>query len=137
MVGSATFSSERLPSIGQSQSEVWIIDDNEQFSGALASYINQITNSQRTTCFGSAEEGISSLDTGIGAPGVILLDVDMPGMNGLDAIPVLRQKAPGTKIFMVTGTESAHRKRVALERGAAGYLLKLDLSKEVLLKVIA
>ncbi len=137
MVGSAAISSDRITSVAQSQSAVWIIDDNAQFSDALASYINQITDSQRTKCFDSAEEGISLLETGAKAPQVILLDVDMPGMNGLDAIPVFKQKAPDSKIFMVTGTESVQRKRVALERGASGYLLKLDLSKEVLLKVIA
>ena len=60
----------------------------------------------------------------------------MPGINGLDAIPVLRQKAPEGKIYMVTGTESAQRRRVALERGAEDYLLKLDLSKERLLKIL-
>ncbi len=115
---------------------IWIIDDNDQFCDALASYINQITETSRTVCFTSAEESISMLETGRKPPEVIFLDVDMPGMNGLDAIPLFRQKAPHAKVFILTGTESSNRRRVALERGAADYLLKLDLSKEVLLRAI-
>ncbi len=118
------------------QSVIWIVDDNTQFADALASYINQIMNAQCTICIESADEAISMLETGARPPELILLDVDMPGTNGLDAIPLFKQKAPESRIFMVTGTESAQRKRVALERGAEGYLLKLDLSKEILLKVI-
>ena len=137
MVGSATaVHTGHFPVVVKSQSAIWIIDDNEQFSGALASYIDQITDSQRTTCIESAEKGISMLEDGAKPPGVILLDVDMPGMNGLDAIPVIREKAPESRIFMVTGTDSIQRKRIALERGAEDYLLKLDLSKDVLLKII-
>ena len=138
MVGSATvIHAKHFAEAAKSQSAIWIIDDNEQFSGALASYINQITDSQRTACLESAEKGISLLESGTKPPGVILLDVDMPGMSGLDAIPVLREKAPDSKIFMVTGTDSIQRKRIALERGAEDYLLKLDLNKDMLLRIVA
>lgn len=137
MVGTAAANRLECPAgVASSTSAIWIVDDNSQFSGALASYIDQITNSQRTSCFDSAEDAISLLESGVKSPGVILLDVDMPGMNGLDAIVSLKKNAPGSRIYMVTGTESASRRRVATERGANGYLLKLDISKEKLLEII-
>jgi len=57
-------------------------------------------------------------------PDVILLDNHLPGVKGVDALPGLREAAPGARIIMLTVSEEAQDMADALQRGASGYLLK-------------
>ncbi len=57
-------------------------------------------------------------------PDVILLDNHLPGVNGVDALPALRQAAPRACILMLTVSEDADDLATALRNGASGYLLK-------------
>lgn len=68
-------------------------------------------------------------------PDIILLDIDLPGMSGLQFVRELAPRLPDTKIIMLT-VSSAHRDLVeAVRFGAAGYLTK-DLTPEALLRSI-
>ncbi len=57
-------------------------------------------------------------------PDLILLDNHLGGVNGVDAIPALREAAPQARILMLTVSEDAHDLATALRNGACGYLLK-------------
>ena len=57
-------------------------------------------------------------------PDVILLDNHLPGVNGVNALPALREAAPGVKVLMLTVSEDEHDLSAALRGGACGYLLK-------------
>src|SRR3954447_7093712 len=57
-------------------------------------------------------------------PDVVLLDLDMPRMNGLDACATLREKVPGVEVLVLTVSEREDDLWAALRLGAAGYLLK-------------
>ncbi len=57
-------------------------------------------------------------------PDVILLDNHMPGVNGVEALPALREAAPGARIIMLTVSEDEADLSAALRAGACGYLLK-------------
>ena len=57
-------------------------------------------------------------------PDVILLDNHLPGVNGVDALPALREAAPLARILMLTVSEDENDLAAALRGGAAGYLLK-------------
>ncbi|HEX4902617.1 MAG TPA: PAS domain-containing protein [Acidimicrobiales bacterium] len=57
-------------------------------------------------------------------PAAVLLDLAMPGGNGLDAIPEIRQVSPGTRILMLSGFSREHLGRRALEAGADAYVEK-------------
>jgi two-component system nitrate/nitrite response regulator NarL len=57
-------------------------------------------------------------------PDLILLDNHLPGVNGVDALPALREAAPGACILMLTVSEDENDLAAALRGGAAGYLLK-------------
>ena len=57
-------------------------------------------------------------------PGVLVLDLNMPGGSSLDAIPVLRNEAPETQIVILTMQEEPAFARQALSAGAIGYVLK-------------
>jgi two-component system, NarL family, response regulator DevR len=66
-------------------------------------------------------------------PDVLLLDIDLPGMNGIQLVQELAPRLPQTKIVMLTVSASERDLLDAVARGAAGYLTK-DLSPEALLR---
>ena len=57
-------------------------------------------------------------------PDLILLDNHLPGVNGVDALPGLREAAPGARVLMLTVSEDEQDLAAALRAGASGYLLK-------------
>jgi len=64
-------------------------------------------------------------------PDVIIMDLSMPGLNGIEATRVIRQTQPGVKIVLLTLHESAELVRSAFRAGARGYLLKTDAEQEL------
>lgn len=60
-------------------------------------------------------------------PDVVLLDVSMPVLDGLEALPGIRSAAPGAVVIMLSGFDSATAASQALEAGAHAYLTKEDL----------
>ncbi len=65
-------------------------------------------------------------------PDVMVLDVTMPRMNGLEACRLIRQKAPGMEILFVTQHDSPQMMREALEAGARGYVVKSNAARDLL-----
>lgn len=57
-------------------------------------------------------------------PDVLVLDLMMPGLGGLDALPIVRQRAPGTRVVIFSMHENEEFVLRALKNGACGYLLK-------------
>jgi DNA-binding NarL/FixJ family response regulator len=80
---------------------------------------------------GSAQEALALAP--VLRPDVLLLDIDLPGMNGLQLVQELGPRLPNTKIVMLTVSGSERDLLEAVARGAAGYLTK-DLSPEALLR---
>lgn len=68
-------------------------------------------------------------------PDVMLLDIDLPGMSGIQMLEELSPRLPDTKIVMLTVSDSERDMIEALARGAAGYLTK-DLNPEALLRAL-
>jgi len=68
-------------------------------------------------------------------PDVLLLDIDLPGMNGLQMLDELAPRLPETKVVMLTVSDSERDMIEAISLGAAGYLTK-DLSPEALLRAL-
>jgi len=64
-------------------------------------------------------------------PEVIIMDVSMPGLNGIEATRAIRKIQPGIKIILLTLHESADLVRNAFRAGARGYLLKTDAEQEL------
>ena len=59
-------------------------------------------------------------------PDLVLLDLSMPGMNGLEALPRLREAAPNTEVVVLTASGTEENLLGAIRGGAAGYLLKSE-----------
>jgi DNA-binding NarL/FixJ family response regulator len=82
---------------------------------------------------GEASDGLEAVDKADSLhPDVMVLDVTMPRMNGLEACRVLRQKAPGLEILFVTQHDSPQMMREALEAGARGYVVKSNAARDLL-----
>jgi len=64
-------------------------------------------------------------------PDVIIMDVSMPGLNGIDATRAIRKAQPDIKIVLLTLHDSADLVRSAFRAGARGYLLKTDAEQEL------
>jgi DNA-binding NarL/FixJ family response regulator len=75
---------------------------------------------------GEATNGVEAVEiTGALRPDVLLLDVGMPEMGGLEALPLLRRVSPDTKVVVVSGY-GALAERAALDGGAAAFVTKGD-----------
>lgn len=70
-------------------------------------------------------------------PNLILLDVSMPGLSGLDILPALRRAAPGVKILILTMHDDKHYLQEALRNGASGYVLKKAADTELITAIQA
>jgi len=82
---------------------------------------------------GEASNGIEALTLAEAQqPDLILLDLSMPGLGGLDALAVLRQKAPQARILILTMHDDPQYLRQALSCGASGYVLKKAADVELL-----
>ncbi len=82
---------------------------------------------------GEAESGEELLDVLANVEAdIVLLDVRMPGMSGLEALELVRDRHPEVKVIILSMHEDASYVHTAVERGAAGYLLKSTGQRELM-----
>jgi DNA-binding NarL/FixJ family response regulator len=82
---------------------------------------------------GEASDGAEAVEKARDlTPDVMVLDVTMPRMNGLEACRLLRKQAPGLEILFVTQHDSPQMMREALEAGARGYVVKSNAARDLL-----
>ena len=70
-------------------------------------------------------------------PDLVLLDINMPGLDGLAALPKLRQDSPKTRVLMLTMHDDVSYLQEALRAGASGYVLKRAVDNELLMAIQA
>ena len=83
---------------------------------------------------GEAANGVEALQRA-GAADVVLMDLRMPGMGGVEAIARLRETCPDVRVLVLTTFDTDSDVRPAIEAGATGYLLK-DAPREELLRAV-
>lgn len=110
--------------------QVWLIEDHKTYGERLARALNRIEGLACTQRFTACEDAFAALTTEP-APQVLLLDVGLPGMNGIDGIARLRQLAPQTAIVILTVFEEDDKIFRAICAGAAGYLLKTSSTEDI------
>jgi two-component system NarL family response regulator len=64
-------------------------------------------------------------------PDIVLLDLSMPGMSGLEALPRLRAASPGSEVVVLTASDTEQNLLAAIRAGAAGYLLKTESPERI------
>jgi DNA-binding NarL/FixJ family response regulator len=121
----SVFKTEKSASVSEGgRIPVWLIDDSEPFSRTASSVLNESPEVECTRIFSRCEPAIEALEKESKPPSVILLDIEMPGMGGLDAIKPLMRLAPDARILMMTAYDDEDYIRKAMSSGASGYLLK-------------
>jgi len=112
---------------------VLVVDDKTVVREGLAAIL---ANYSDIEVVGQAADGIQALE-GIKQtkPNVVLLDLVMPGLDGLATIPRIKEIAPDTRILVVTSYAESDRVYQAIKAGALGYTLK-DATRDQLLQAI-
>ncbi|MFG0264322.1 MAG: response regulator [Rhodopirellula sp. JB055] len=105
--------------------EIWIIEDNVQFRRATARGLSVLADDASAREFGSCEEAIAAIDDGQ-SPDVFLMDIDLPGMDGIEGISEIKQRLPDATALILTVFEDDEKIFRALKAGASGYCLKTD-----------
>lgn len=104
------------------QIKVAIFEDNRSLRQGLFQLIN---GSEGFICTGAYEDCLNLLqDIETAKPDVVLMDIQMPGINGIEAVKLLREKYPNLKILMQTIFEDNERIFQSILAGASGYILK-------------
>ena len=114
-----------------------IVEDNDSLRGTLARLIGREEGFKCVSQFPNAEAALEALPQE--KPDVVLMDINLPGINGVECVRKLKQIIPATQIVMLTAYEDTENIFNALAAGANGYLLKrapraeiLDAIREVL-----
>lgn len=103
--------------------DVWTIEDSEGYRDAIVRVLSSIPGIRCTHAFQSCEEAVQSLKNSPG-PRVILMDINLPGMTGLEGVQQVKALSSGTDIIMLTIINDHASIMQALCAGASGYLLK-------------
>jgi DNA-binding NarL/FixJ family response regulator len=113
---------------------VSIIDDCTELRESISSFLNGAPGFHCAGAYENAEIALQHLPAD--APDVVLMDINLPGMSGIECVSRLKVSMPETQVLMVTVYEDAESIFNALAAGASGYLLK-RLEPAKLLEAIA
>ena len=109
---------------------VWLIEDHKTYGERLARALNRMDGLACTQRFTACEDAFAALSTEP-APQVLLLDVRVPGMNGIHGIARQRQLAPKTAIVILTAFDKDDKILRHICAATAGYLLKTPSTEDV------
>jgi DNA-binding NarL/FixJ family response regulator len=112
-----------LPMAGQGPVSVWIIEDNRPLRETLAEVVDGDAATRCTLAAEGYEEALEALARGE-VPQVVLSDLELPGMDGIEGIGRIKTQSPATHVVVLTIHEDDDRVFNALCAGATGYLLK-------------
>jgi len=101
---------------------ILVVDDHTLFRRGLTALLSR--EPQFQVVGDAADAGEAQRRAQALQPDLILLDNHLPGVNGVDALPALREAAPAARVLMLTVSEDEHDLAAALRGGACGYLLK-------------
>ena len=101
---------------------VSIVEDDAPAREVLADWIRHASGFRYLSQHGSGESALSKLP--LEKPGVVLMDINLPGMSGIECVRQLKPQLPDTQFVMLTVYEDTDHIFDALAAGASGYLLK-------------
>lgn len=128
--GRATISNDNMPKVeSRPQIRAALVDDHPSLRAPLAAYLELSGDIAIVGEGGNGREGIALAREH--QPDVLLLDLNMPVMGGLEALPEIKRASPKTKVLVLTGRDETPYIMRALRGGANGYILKTASEQDV------
>jgi two-component system, NarL family, response regulator LiaR len=110
--------------------KVVVFEDNAQLREMLFQVINLTDGFSCTGAYPDAMDLEFKIRRS--QPEIVLMDIDMPGISGIEAVRILREKFPGVQVIMQTVFEDNEKVFDSICAGASGYLLKNSLSEQII-----
>ena len=113
--------------------QIMLVEDHPDYREVIELSLLGEPDMQMISKFGAAEVALRSLEdrSTLTKPDVILLDINLPGMSGIKALPWIKKYSPTTKVIMLTQSDMEADVVQAIQSGAAGYLLKSASIEEI------
>ena len=102
--------------------KVLIIEDDEEIRNSFSLIVNSSDKFLVTNAYGDSETAIANLLRD--QPDIVLMDIELPGMNGIQATKIVKDKYPQAEVVMVSVYEDSDLVFEALKAGASGYITK-------------
>jgi RNA polymerase sigma factor (sigma-70 family) len=109
---------------------VSIVEDSDKLRETLVRVLNRADGFSCVSHYANAEDALKDLPQA--KPDVVLMDINLPGMNGVECVRQLKKIAPEIQVMMLTVYEDTENIFDALAAGASGYMLKRTAGKELL-----
>jgi RNA polymerase sigma factor (sigma-70 family) len=109
---------------------VSIVEDSDKLRETLTRVLNRADGFRCVSQYANAEDALKDLPEI--KPDVLLMDINLPGMNGVECVRQLKKIAPEIQVMMLTVYEDTENIFDALAAGASGYMLKRTAGKELL-----
>ena len=109
---------------------VSIVEDSDKLRETLVRVLNRADGFSCVSRYANAEDALKDLPQA--KPDVVLMDINLPGMNGVECVRQLKKIAPEIQVMMLTVYEDTENIFDALAAGASGYMLKRTAGKELL-----
>lgn len=103
--------------------QVWLVEDNALTRRSLATVLDGAEGMCCPVAAGSCEAAIEALERGP-LPDIVLMDIGLPGISGIEGAREIRARSPATRVVMLTVHEEDEKVFEAICAGASGYLLK-------------
>ncbi len=114
---------------------VAIIEDNPVAARLLREYI-EISDVHVTAVYGSGEDALNEIST-VPLPDVLLVDIGLPGISGIEVTRILKERHPDIEIIIQTVFEDSSIIVEAIRAGASGYILKASSREDIVGAILA
>jgi DNA-binding NarL/FixJ family response regulator len=112
-----------------------VVDDHAVIRDGLRAVLAPRTELNIVACYGSGEDAVANVVND--QPDVVLLDVRLPGMDGLETLAALRAARPATNVLMLSSQDGEELIYRAVKMGAVGYVLKVEPSESLVAAITA
>jgi DNA-binding NarL/FixJ family response regulator len=111
-----------------------IVEDHAELRESWRQIIDSSPSFECLECFSTAEQALREIP--LYEPDVVLMDINLPGMSGIECTRMLRMEIPRQQVLILTVYEDSERIFEALEAGASGYLLKRTSPEQLLQAIV-
>jgi DNA-binding NarL/FixJ family response regulator len=109
--------------MSKNKHQIAIVEDNVKIRDLIQKFLNMQDDMECRNAFGSVEQLLGVMREG-DMPAIVLMDIDLEGMSGIDGMKLIKNKYPDVEIIMLTVYHDSHKIFTSLRAGASGYLLK-------------